>query len=389
MSSFNKFEQYTDTVLNEATGDMLNTVQAAMKRMSPGSTLFDGPGFVTNKYDPEKNYYPAIRGRSGGLFNKKMKDAEQALYTNIKQLKENGKDLYNPAVPIPSNLQPYITESFSYNYVENTINEFNDSIRNIKETLHSVQEIPSNKQKRVLQAISNFEKYRDNIKTTTTDEGETVTHTGSPFGRNEMRYRELEDALKDYLRELNNVVNVSAASTSIHLSFLHKSYVINAINEFTKELTRWDELLKRGLSSAKATVDSEPPVAGFLNKEGKIYRDLWEDFLDNILNATVGASQRGWSQGPNLYNILTGGQESKYTGRAGLRYKKIQTIEPKFLKQMHEKIMIPLFIQPRTLIYATDEQWKNIMEGGRLYKAATWLGKQAFTAGQNSPKVSL
>lgn len=382
MSSFNKFEQYTDTVLNEATGDMLNTVQAAMKRMSPGSTLFDGPGFVTNKYEPEKNYYPAIRGRSGGLFNKKMKDAEQALYTNIKQLKEDGKDLYNPAVPIPSNLQPYITESFSYNYVENTINEFNDSIRNIKETLHSVQEIPSNKQKRVLQAISNFEKYNDNINPVT-------KKPGPPFGRNEMRYRELEDALKDYLRELNNVVNVSAASTSIHLSFLHKSYVINAINEFTKELTRWDELLKRGLSSAKATVDNEPPVAGFLNKEGKIYRDLWEDFLDNILNATVGASQRGWAQGPNLYNILTGGQESKYTGRAGLRYKKIQTIEPKFLKQMHEKIMIPLFIQPRTLIYATDEQWKNIMEGGRLYKAATWLGKQAFTAGQNSPKVSL
>lgn len=382
MSSFNKFEQYTDTVLNEATGDMLNSVQSAMKRMSPGSTLFDGPGFVTNKYDPEKNYYPAIRGRAGGLFNKKMKDAEQALYTNIKQLKEDGKDLYNPGVAIPSKLSAYVTESFSYNYVENTINEFNESIRNIKEILHRVQEIPSNKQKRVLQAIDNFEKYSDNIDPIT-------KKPGAPFGRNEMRFRELADAIKDYLGELNNIVNVSAASTSIHLSFLHKSYVINAINEFTKELTRWDELLKRGLSSANATVDSEPPVAGFLNKEGKIYRDLWEDFLDNILNATVGAAQRGWAQGPNLYNILTGGQESKYTGRAGLRYKKIQTIEPKFLKQMHENIMIPLFIQPRTLIYATDEQWKNIMEGGRLYKAATWLGKQAFTAGQNSPKVSL
>lgn len=382
MSSFNKFEQYTDTVLNEATGDMLNSVQSAMKRMSPGSTLFDGPGFVTNKYDPEKNYYPAIRGRAGGLFNKKMKDAEQALYTNIKQLKEDGKDLYNPGVAIPSNLSAYVTESFSYNYVENTINEFNESIRNIKNALHDVQEIPSNKQKRVLHAIANFEKYSDNI--------DPITKKPSaPLGRNEMRFRELADAIKDYLRELNNIVNVSAASTSIHLSFLHKSYVINAINEFTKELTRWDELLKRGLSSAKAAVDSEPPVAGFLNKDGKIYRDLWVDFLDNILNATVGAAQRGWAQGPNLYNILTGGQESKYTGRAGLRYKKIQTIEPKFLKQMHENIMIPLFIQPRTLIYATDEQWKNIMEGGRLYKAATWLGKQAFTAGQNSPKISL
>ena len=66
-------------------------------------------------------------------------------------------------------------------------------------------------------------------------------------------------------------------------------------------------------------------------------------------------------------------------------------IAPDVLKAVHAKIMVPLFMSGKNnvMAYATPEQWESISQGGALYKAATQLGRQTWTAGQNRPKTAL
>ena len=128
--------------------------------MSPNSGLFDGPGFVTNKYSSDKNYYPAVR-KTAGITNRDMQNAEQLLYENISKLRKKGEKLYDPGTPIPADLTRYVTNSFSHDYVARVIKEFDESIENIKRILKHTQELPSNKLKKLLEAIDNFSDKKD------------------------------------------------------------------------------------------------------------------------------------------------------------------------------------------------------------------------------------
>lgn len=382
MATFNKFENQISEIIEEAFGDTLNDAQKALQRMTPGSQIFDGPGHITNKYESGKGYYPNIRSGFGGLINVKLDKASQIVIDNITKLKSTySKVLRDPTKPIDPSLKPYITENFSSDYIEKEIESFNKSIAEVKALLDNLQGFRTPNYVKLYNLLVDFQK---------TYAGQPApVKNKQPDPRKAQNAQDLLDQLNVYIQDLDNSTNIQYTS----MSFGQRAHLSNAVVGFKEGLEEWQAILKAHPydPNPRVVVDKEPPVGQFLDRDGRIYRNLWGDFLDTLLNAVVGASQRGWGTGPDVHSLLYGGQKGKASFRGSVKYSSadVATISPEIQKKFHEGFMTKFFLNPRILIYCTPEQWKSISEGGRLFKAATATGQQAWTAGQNRPKVSL
>ena len=175
--------------------------------------------------------------------------------------------------------------------------------------------------------------------------------------------------------------------------------------EFEKAFKKYESIMSARMSlvgnqgdqsvpgSANDQIDSpnEAIDESVLRNDGTIYRDQWGEFVSNVQNAVVGTSQRGYTAGGDLPSILRGRtMSSKFVKRGEKELSKLGTLDPALLKQVHNNTMVPLFLQKKPLLlYATQEQWESVSEGGRLGKGVTGLGSQAYAAGAGRPKVSL
>ncbi|MDD4109968.1 MAG: hypothetical protein PHS54_00280 [Clostridia bacterium] len=374
MERFNTFESKIDDILikeaglKNIAGEFIDTAQKMATKIT-GTDLLGSTGIITNKYDPQKGYYPNIQKGARKFFNRgdadELQDASQRVIDELNRLKTLGEKLEDPTAPIPDELSSYVTQKFSQNFISNIINEFNQSINETEQTLNSLQGAPTPTLNNLITSIQAF---RDDRSTT--------------------QYNEVYKQAKAFIRELKS--NPAGKFRLSSLSFTQKSYFINISENFKDTLERWKVLMKSSKLANTTAVDTVPPIGeSYINNDGIIYRDMWNDFLDNMARAIVGSIQRGWASSPNTYNLLVGEQKARYTGRGGLAYKEVKVIPPNTIKKFHEDFMIKAFIKSNILIYCTHEQWKKIVEGGILYRGANFMGRQAFTAGQNAPKVSL
>lgn len=315
MAEFNNFEIRTNGIVNEAASDILNDTQKALKRMTPGSELFNGPGHITIKYESDKNYYPNIRSGFMGLKNLKQDEANNKVIAYIDQLKTiRAWDFRSPDL---SKIQNYISNEYSPNYMMDAQEELNAATT-------------------AFQTIS----------------------SAFPTPPSFMQVAQLDAA----------VVELTQANTKYY-----------------------------NMNNQSGTVDppeNQVPGSKFLRNDGKkvsIYRDKWDVFLNIVQNAVVGAGQERYQSNATTYSIVLGEAPGEHTKEKRVRYQDTKTLSPQILQQFHDKIMVPLFLSGKNnvLIYATTEQWNSISQGGRAYKIATGLAAQAYTAGQNRPKVSL
>ena len=379
MPKFNKFESHTNEILDEAVGDVLNSAQAAMKRMTPGSGLFDGPGNITNKYDTKKNYYPNIRSGFMGLVNASQDKASQGLIDRIAQLKR--VDTWDPGVQLPADLNGIVSTQYSQQFIPAAEGE----ITAAKEALKKAYErLPRDNQ--------DEKSYHLLLNTDT-------SHMTEP------EYAELRRWKSEWLKKITDLV--SGVSTNYTpMSMLQKAHVQSYIQEFEIAFEKWFKVTRTVASlqgpngsnnvqgSSNQQVDtSEMMVPGttFLRTDISVYRDQWENFLNIVQNGIVGSSQRGYAAGANVNSILTGSAPGTYRKKGEVKYAEQGAISPDVMKKFHEKIMIPLFMggKNNVLIYATPEQWESISQGGRLYKGVTGAGKETWQAGQKIPKVRL
>ena len=353
-----------EDITNEAIGDTLNAARGALEKMTPGSEVFKGSGFITNKYDAKKGYYPNIRSGFMGLVNKSLDAAGDELTSHINKLIQEAetKKILDPDTDISkTGLGDIITEKYSKGFVSGIIENFNADVTKLQTVMNTIQGDKSVvSYTNLMEAIKNF-----------------MTK------RNSKQQSEIIRTLEEYK---NNLANPSYL---FGLSFLHKSAINNNIIYFETQLAEWEMLLKASGSTGNVQEDSEDTIGAFLNSEGKVYRNLWVDFLKKLLNATVGQGDR-WRSTVTTYGLVTAKLYGKYTSRTGERSLELSTISPQILETFHKKVMITRFMtNPKVLIYCTPEQWASIEEGGNLYKGITGAAGQAFTAGKNAPKVSL
>jgi len=60
------------------------------------------------------------------------------------------------------------------------------------------------------------------------------------------------------------------------------------------------------------------------------------------------------------------------------------------MEKFHNEIMTTVFMgKNKVLVYMTPEQWEVVSGGGKISNALTGIARQAWTAGQNAPKVTL
>ncbi len=373
MAKGNTFKSHVNEILvDEAVGDVLNKVQKVAHQIT-GSDLFQGPGFATNSYDPKKNYYPNIRTSFLGIRNTKLDTASQGIIDTAKKLKMSGTSLKDPTTPVPNELKSYVSEKFSINYVQGSIDQFEKNIIEIREGLAKMQSARNPALIKMLASLKIFD---------------TAKPTGKT-GRNAFVYNQLYTNLEKFLNEVTN----PAFGVFASMSLSQRSHFINILSDFKNKLQDWKILMKTTQGAVSAPVDTVPPIGLFLNSDGLIYRNLWDTFLDVVQNAVIGAGQRGWTEGANIISIVKGEAPGTYKKRGEIKFTddNENTIDPRILKTFHEKTMLPLFVtgQNKVLIYTTSEQWESITQGGRGHKALTGLAKQAYTAGQNAPKVKL
>jgi hypothetical protein len=378
MSNFNKFETQANEILEEAAGDVLNAAQAALKKMTPGSELFDGPGVITNKYDSKKNYYPNIRRGFAGLVNTGMDKASQAVLARINQLKSI--DTWDPNVSLPPELNGIVSTQYSQEFMPAAQAEIEEA-KKLLET--SRAQFPRDNE---------LEKeFHDIINT---DVSTMSDADYSAFRSKKSRIRARVEAM------------ASGAAPGVNqMSMLQKAHYQSFLKEFETAFEKWFKITRTmgSLKGGKGTGDvrggsnqqvdqAKDRIAGTpLRVDGTIYRDQWNNFLTTVQNAIVGAGQQRSVSGANPYTILTGKGGGHIKRRTDIEYSKAQTLGPEILQNFHKKIMMPLFMSGNNnvLIYATPEQWDSISQGGRLNKAITGAGKEAWTAAQKVPKVRL
>jgi hypothetical protein len=365
MPQFNTYETLVDHTLGEGKfSDVMSNVKsgysditAGLKYMT-GSDLFDSTGVAGNKYNKDKRYYPNIKG---AVKNTSSSEADQKLLTRIEKLKQDGKYFADPEVGVqrqPVDYQKFVSELFSMNYIQNAQTKISEDIKKAKEIIQPFQHYQIPVIRDLIQAVGMFESTKDD------------TNLG---------------LIKLYVETFIQVMPVAP------ISLLLKSH-LDVVAKQLKELTAEWELLMTSSNHRKVKVDNKPPIGDFLDHNGKVYRDLWEVFLNSVQNGVVGTTQRGFAGAPGPYNIITGGQRGKYMSRGQVNYTDdTKTVSPDIVKKFHNDIMVPLFITSKnpTLLYLTPEQWEEISKGSTLWRGALGLGKQAFSAGQARPKVSL
>ena len=377
MSKFNKFESHTNEILDEAVGDVLNKAQAALKHMTPGSGLFDGPGNITNKYDVKKNYYPNIRSGFMGLVNASQNKASQGLIDRINQLKQI--NTWNSEVQLPSELNGIVSTQYSQQFIPTAEAEIEQARRALEE---AYKRMPRDPQSEKL--------YNQLINTDTSGMSKSQKSSHS------IKMSGARDDI-DALMQLQEYMNKQQYST---LSMLQKAHIQTYIAQFNEAFNKWMGILKAkgSLSNIQGsnnqqvdTAEMMVPGTTFLRTDVTVYRDQWENFLNIVQNGIVGSGQRGYTTGANVNSILVGAAPGTYHKKGEVKYTEQGTMSPDVMKKFHEKIMMPLFMSGKNsvLIYATPEQWGSISKGGRLYKGVTGAGKEAFQAGQKIPKVRL
>jgi hypothetical protein len=355
-----------DEEVHEAIGDALNSARKALQTMTPGSEFFSGSGSINNKYDTKKNYYPNIRSGFMGLVNKGLDAASNEANEYIKKLIQQAESakIIDPDTDIKSTgLSDVITEKYSKGFVSRIVTKFGEDVKHIESVMNGLQGDKT---------VISYKTLMDSIK------------DFNAGNRGSKQQRAIEKALEAYIANLQNPAMLFG------MGFLQKSAISNALTYFTEQLAEWKMLLKATGSTRAAEEDTEDIIGAFLNHEGKVYRNLWVEFLKKLSNAVVENSQREWMSSVNTFSIVSAKLYGKYAGRAGEKELETTTISPKILEAFHNKVMVTRFLtKPNTLIYCTTEQWKSISEGGKLYKGATGFGRQTYTAGKNTPKVAL
>lgn len=399
MAKFDIFEDQTKEILSEAgtfkdnAETALNTVQKTLKRVT-GSSLFDGPGINLNKFEPDKRYYPNIRGgKLGSVKNIEIDDANQKVIEFIEPLIiRYAKVLRDPTEGIPADtdntpIQKYIANIFSSDFIEEEINSFEKQIDSILLNLDQLQGPKNKSYVNLYNALKTFKQNKQ-----TTKQNKTLLSTRKATDpRGEAKIANLITLLDDYIKYLDT----STGTILPGMSFAQRSHFKNTLENFKNTLIDWNNTLKV-ISMENIPVDNKPPIGAFLKQsdDGKnvlIYRNLFGALLESLEKAIVGATQSGWGQGPNVYGILSGEQRGRAVFRGSLKYtdEKIKAIDSSIQEAFHNGFMTEVFIKKGILIYATPAQWESISKGGLFNKAISSLGHQAFSAGASRPSVTL
>lgn len=356
MPKYNIFELNVNEILKEAIptpiAEPLNAMQRAAHSIT-GSSIFDGPGLASNKYDANKNYYPNIRKGWGKIFNigghDQMDAASQAVIRRIEELRQ--QDV------------PQKSKMYSPSFVVDSETQMKKSVDNMKSIVNS---LPS--KNGITQILDKLQR--------------TDVSLFKPAVISSVKNR-----IETWIQKIEKDASL--------WNYNQKAHLLKLTTAFKDAFEIWVNVIEHPTESLDSyEVDAEEnsieaiPILKIDNTT--IYKDKWNDFLNTVQNGVVGAGQHRFKTGANAYSILTGSAPRTY-GRTGMiNYKTTQAVGPEILKNFHEKIMLPLFIKPsNVLLYATAEQWNSISKGGVLYKTVTGLGKQIYTAGQNAPRVSL
>ena len=371
MPKYNTYEAQVNALLVEAPQALAKLANNAQQMASTitGSPLFAGPGMISNKYDPKKNYYPNIRARFMGWANLKLDEATSSLLARLNQLESY--DTWDPNVQLPSELQAVVSTQYSQKFIPNAEAEIAAARKALEE---SRQRLP-----------------RDNA---LEKEFDAILNT-DVSGMSASDYAKFR-AKKTDIRTKIEAMLISSPAAPNQMSMLQKAHYQSYLKEFDEASEKWFKITRsmgalKGKPSNNQQVDTSDKRVGntHLRVDGKVYRDEWDAFINDIKGGVVGASQTGWARGANLYNLLVGKAEAG--ARRKIEFTASSAIDPKILKQVHDTIMAPLFMskQSNVMIYATPEQWDSISQGGRLYKGITNALGQGYQAGAHTPKVSL
>jgi hypothetical protein len=361
MPTYDKFEKQIEEILDEGFGwgDAWNATTKAVNKIT-GSNI-EWQGIATNKYESDKNYYPNIRkGWGGVLANRRNDDASQEFLEKIAGYrKESGvpdnilSDKDSPKEQ-KQKAPTKMGESFSF---DQTLGIFEAGLVPLDDpdapTIDSAQP----------------ESFGAKAKRVRRPKPEAVGVAAKADIRNmRIRTQQAANQKSKETRSGNKSKKEQAQEAAI-----------------AKTLS---DLLERQARLGTDFIDVEL----WESSGGKtccIYKDKWNEFLDIVQNAIVGASQRSYLVGASAYNILRG--EGGRSPKGIAPYTQTQVIQPKLLEAFHEQIMKPLFLAKpnNVLIYATAEQWKSITAGSSLYKGTVGALHQAMTAGKNAPKVTL
>ena len=137
MEKFNTFVSNIEDILVkeagfiDAAGEFVDTAQKMASKIT-GTDVLGSTGIITNKYDPQKAYYPNIKKNKGKFLNRgdadELQEASQRVLEETNRLKTEGKNLEDPTVTIPPELDSYLTKKFSQNFIKTRIEEMDDSI---------------------------------------------------------------------------------------------------------------------------------------------------------------------------------------------------------------------------------------------------------------------
>lgn len=157
---------------------------------------------------------------------------------------------------------------------------------------------------------------------------------------------------------------------------------------------------------------SKPPLpgddAGNFTAEGKIYKNRWPNFVNQVKLVIMEASRRGYSPGAGLYEIF---QRTVYSGyskypRRGRLFgseeeernkMEVQQILPEnTLSKIHTTTMYPTFVNPQpwtglkasVLLYIPDQQYSKLAkEGGMLKRGTQGVINAIHSIGNKIPTV--
>ncbi len=125
-------------------------------------------------------------------------------------------------------------------------------------------------------------------------------------------------------------------------------------------------------------------VNGVFDKDGNIYADEWGNLLNTMNEIYTSAARKGYGDGVTAYEIITKTIFSDKVKRSEKIINGQTNVSETFLKNIHDKVLIPGFVKQRVLVYMSPEMYKKqiVPKGASIIKG---LGNQLMSAGKAVP----
>lgn len=360
---------------------MLDKAREALKSITD-SDLFSGTGVVTNKYSDKKRYYPNI---SGIIKNAKTGVAVQEILNRLNVL--STPDVEDPSVDL-NTLDAVRREIISDSYNVHFFAEDARYIDDLSRKLVKITSIYADPRDKV-----NIDASRGVVDTVLRhlDFSSARPRSGGrfiPAKPNLIRAGAMTDV----------IARIQTRSTPFRVKFELQNLHDILAERLDRAISIADDVDKGNIQLNHTTDLIQGISFGMKNVNGKlkIPRDSWNDFID-LISKHIGYQQTGYTDGATVIDILTGvaRAEKQYTrGTRSLldkKYKGFSALSPELLKDFHNQIMMPLFINIKkpVFLYLERDQWEKLSSGSSIYRAATGLGKQIYKAGSSMPTVRL